>query len=70
MRTRLELVPEGAWEPAGFSEVGWLERQSRERERATRGPRSYGGGARRLLRAASGGGVPRGRRGAGGALQW
>src|SRR3546814_10745598 len=26
MRTRLELVPEGAWEPAGFSEEGWLER--------------------------------------------
>ncbi|MEU1536125.1 integrase [Streptomyces fagopyri] len=26
MRTRLELVPEGAWEPAGFSDEGWLER--------------------------------------------
>jgi integrase len=26
MRTRLELVPEGAWEPAGFSEEGWMER--------------------------------------------
>ncbi len=28
MRTRLELVPEGAWEPAGFSEEGWLERSA------------------------------------------
>jgi hypothetical protein len=26
MRTRLELVPEGAWEPAG--EEGWLERSA------------------------------------------
>lgn len=28
MRTRLELVPEGAWQPAGFSEAGWLERSA------------------------------------------
>ncbi|WP_411088665.1 hypothetical protein [Streptomyces sp. 061-3] len=28
MRTRLELVPEGAWEPVGFSEEGWLERSA------------------------------------------
>ncbi|MFE7244434.1 hypothetical protein [Streptomyces sp. NPDC057580] len=28
MRTRLELVPEGAWEAPGFSEEGWRE-QSR-----------------------------------------
>lgn len=28
MRTRLELVPEGAWEPAGFSEEGWLEQSA------------------------------------------
>ncbi|PWG15368.1 hypothetical protein DF268_00720 [Streptomyces sp. V2] len=28
MRTRLELVPEGAWEPVGFSEDGWLERSA------------------------------------------
>lgn len=28
MRTRLELVPEGAWEPTGFSEEGWLERSA------------------------------------------
>lgn len=28
MRTRRELVPEGAWEPAGFSEEGWLERSA------------------------------------------
>ncbi|GGK31296.1 hypothetical protein GCM10011583_73950 [Streptomyces camponoticapitis] len=25
MRTRLELVPEGAWEPAGFSPEDWSE---------------------------------------------
>ncbi|MFF4402629.1 tyrosine-type recombinase/integrase [Streptomyces sp. NPDC001480] len=25
MRTRLELIPEGAWEPAGVSDEGWLE---------------------------------------------
>ncbi len=28
MRTRLELVPEAAWEPVGFSDEGWQERSA------------------------------------------
>ncbi|MFI5797941.1 hypothetical protein [Streptomyces sp. NPDC051677] len=74
-RTRLELVPEGAWEPVGFREEGWMERSavggrrwSRERGGSARRPRPCGGHARRLLRAASDGGIPRGPRDSGGVV--